>query len=81
MNNLRDKGAVVADATYVILGATGNSGSIIADTLLASPLFRIHDYTSRTSALPITPFMDSFRVVDEPEVDAQLSQHKGVYRY
>jgi uncharacterized protein YbjT (DUF2867 family) len=34
MNSLRDKGAVVTDATYVILGATGNTGSIIADTLL-----------------------------------------------
>ena len=34
MNTLRDKGAVVTDATYVILGATGNTGSIIADTLL-----------------------------------------------
>ncbi len=32
--SLRDKGAVVTDATYVILGATGNTGSIIADTLL-----------------------------------------------
>jgi uncharacterized protein YbjT (DUF2867 family) len=35
MNSLRDKGAVAADATYVILGATGNTGSIIADTLLS----------------------------------------------
>ena len=34
MNSLKDKGAVVTDATYVILGATGNTGSIIADTLL-----------------------------------------------
>jgi uncharacterized protein YbjT (DUF2867 family) len=34
MSSLRDKGAVVTDATYVILGATGNTGSIIADTLL-----------------------------------------------
>ncbi len=34
MNSLRDKGAVVTDGTYVILGATGNTGSIIADTLL-----------------------------------------------
>src|SRR6202162_553797 len=34
MNRLRDKGAVVSDATYVILGATGNTGSLIADTLL-----------------------------------------------
>ena len=34
MNSLRDKGDVVTDATYVILGATGNTGSIIADTLL-----------------------------------------------
>jgi uncharacterized protein YbjT (DUF2867 family) len=34
MNSLNDKGALVTDATYVILGATGNTGSIIADTLL-----------------------------------------------
>src|SRR5271169_157951 len=34
MSSLRDKGAVVTDATYVILGATGNTGSIIADALL-----------------------------------------------
>jgi uncharacterized protein YbjT (DUF2867 family) len=34
MNSLRDKEAVGTDATYVILGATGNTGSIIADTLL-----------------------------------------------
>jgi uncharacterized protein YbjT (DUF2867 family) len=34
MNNLTDKADVVTDATYVILGATGNTGSIIADTLL-----------------------------------------------
>lgn len=34
MNSLKDKVAVPADATYVILGATGNTGSIIADTLL-----------------------------------------------
>jgi uncharacterized protein YbjT (DUF2867 family) len=34
MNTLRDKEAVVTDATYVILGATGNTGSIIADALL-----------------------------------------------
>ena len=33
MNSLRDKGAVVTDATYVILGATGNTGSIIANFL------------------------------------------------
>ena len=35
MNSLRNKGDVVTDATYVILGATGNTGSIIADTLLS----------------------------------------------
>src|SRR5277367_17809 len=35
MNNLRDKGAFVTDATHVILGAAGNTGSIIADTLLS----------------------------------------------
>jgi uncharacterized protein YbjT (DUF2867 family) len=34
MNGLRDKEAVGTDTTYVILGATGNTGSIIADTLL-----------------------------------------------
>jgi hypothetical protein len=34
MNSLNDKRAVVTDETYVILGATGNTGSIIADTLL-----------------------------------------------
>ena len=34
MNSLGDKGAVVTDATNVILGATGNTGSIIADALL-----------------------------------------------
>jgi uncharacterized protein YbjT (DUF2867 family) len=35
MNGLKDKVAVSTDATYVILGATGNTGSIIADTLLS----------------------------------------------
>ena len=34
MNRLNDKRAVVTDQTHVILGATGNTGSIIADTLL-----------------------------------------------
>ncbi len=34
MNSLKDKLAVSTDAMYVILGATGNTGSIIADTLL-----------------------------------------------
>jgi uncharacterized protein YbjT (DUF2867 family) len=34
MNGLNDKRALVTDAPYVILGATGNTGSIIADTLL-----------------------------------------------
>jgi uncharacterized protein YbjT (DUF2867 family) len=34
MNSVKDKIAVSTDATYVILGATGNTGSIIADTLL-----------------------------------------------
>src|SRR5205807_3384580 len=34
MNSLRDAGSVVTDATYVILGASGNTGSIIADTRL-----------------------------------------------
>jgi uncharacterized protein YbjT (DUF2867 family) len=35
MNSLRDKGTVVTDATYVILGATGNTGAVVADTLLS----------------------------------------------
>ena len=35
MNPLKDKVAVSADATYVILGASGNTGSIIADLLLS----------------------------------------------
>src|ERR1700752_1252812 len=35
MNSLRDKGAVGTDAVYVILGVTGNTGSIIADSLLS----------------------------------------------
>jgi uncharacterized protein YbjT (DUF2867 family) len=34
MNSLNDKGSLVTDAAYVILGATGNTGSIVADTLL-----------------------------------------------
>src|SRR5579864_7542756 len=35
MNSLKDKVAVSRDAMYVILGATGNTGSIIADSLLS----------------------------------------------
>ncbi len=35
MNSLRDKAAGVTDATYVILGASGNTGSIIANFLLS----------------------------------------------
>jgi uncharacterized protein YbjT (DUF2867 family) len=35
MNSLKDKVAVSADAKYVILGASGNTGSIIARTLLS----------------------------------------------
>jgi uncharacterized protein YbjT (DUF2867 family) len=35
MNSLKDKAGNLTDATYVILGATGNTGSIIADTLLS----------------------------------------------
>jgi uncharacterized protein YbjT (DUF2867 family) len=35
MKSLRDEDTVVTDATYVILGATGNTGSIIADSLLS----------------------------------------------
>jgi len=34
MNNLSDKGGAGTDGRYVILGATGNTGSIIADFLL-----------------------------------------------
>jgi uncharacterized protein YbjT (DUF2867 family) len=35
MNSLKDKVAVVTDARYVILGASGNTGSIIANFLLS----------------------------------------------
>src|SRR5216684_326940 len=35
MNSLKDKVAGSTDATYVILGATGNTGSIIVDSLLS----------------------------------------------
>jgi uncharacterized protein YbjT (DUF2867 family) len=35
VNSLKDKVAVSTDATYVILGASGNTGSIIADSLLS----------------------------------------------
>jgi len=35
VNSLKDKVAVSADAMYVILGASGNTGSIIADSLLS----------------------------------------------
>jgi uncharacterized protein YbjT (DUF2867 family) len=34
MSGIGDKGPVVTDASYVILGATGNTGAIIADSLL-----------------------------------------------
>jgi uncharacterized protein YbjT (DUF2867 family) len=34
MNDFKDKAAVITDGGYVILGATGNTGSIIADFLL-----------------------------------------------
>ncbi len=34
MNDLKDKLAVVTDGTYVILGTSGNTGSIIANSLL-----------------------------------------------
>jgi uncharacterized protein YbjT (DUF2867 family) len=34
VNNSKDKAAVVSDAMYVILGASGNTGSIIANFLL-----------------------------------------------
>jgi nucleoside-diphosphate-sugar epimerase len=35
MNSIKDKAGILTDATYVILGATGNTGSIIADFLLS----------------------------------------------
>ena len=35
MNSLKDRVAVSTDAMYVILGASGNTGSIIADSLLS----------------------------------------------
>src|ERR1700756_2117973 len=35
MDSLKDKVALSTDATYVILGASGNTGSIIADSLLS----------------------------------------------
>jgi uncharacterized protein YbjT (DUF2867 family) len=35
MSKLKDKVAVPTDATYVILGASGNTGSIVADSLLS----------------------------------------------
>ena len=35
MNSLKDKNAVSTNAMYVILGASGNTGSIIADSLLS----------------------------------------------
>jgi uncharacterized protein YbjT (DUF2867 family) len=35
VNSLKDKVAVSTDATYVILGASGNTGSVIADSLLS----------------------------------------------
>ena len=35
MNSPKDEVAVVTDAIYVILGASGNTGSIIADSLLS----------------------------------------------
>ena len=34
MNSLKDNVAVVTDAMYVIVGASGNTGSIIANSLL-----------------------------------------------
>jgi len=35
VNNLKDKIAVSTDAVYVILGASGNTGSLVADSLLS----------------------------------------------
>src|SRR4029077_19002727 len=35
MNSLKDKAAISTDAVYVIWGASGNTGSIIADSLLS----------------------------------------------
>ena len=34
MNDSKDKAAAITDGVYVILGATGNTGSIVADSLL-----------------------------------------------
>jgi uncharacterized protein YbjT (DUF2867 family) len=34
VNDTKDKAAAVSDAIYLILGASGNTGSIVADTLL-----------------------------------------------
>jgi short subunit dehydrogenase-like uncharacterized protein len=36
MNSLKDKVALSPDAVYVILGASGNTGSIIVDSLLSN---------------------------------------------
>ena len=36
MNSLKDNVAVVTDAMYVIVGASGNTGSIIANSLLST---------------------------------------------
>src|SRR6266567_5587492 len=35
MNSLKDNAAVITDAMYVIVGASGNTGSIIANSLLS----------------------------------------------
>jgi NADP-dependent 3-hydroxy acid dehydrogenase YdfG len=35
MNSLKENVAVVTDAMYVIVGASGNTGSIIANSLLS----------------------------------------------
>jgi hypothetical protein len=37
VHRLKDKVAVSTDAMYVILGASGNTGSIIDDSLLSKP--------------------------------------------
>jgi NAD(P)-dependent dehydrogenase (short-subunit alcohol dehydrogenase family) len=40
VNSLEDKVAAIRDGTYVILGATGNTGSIVAST--GSPAFSVY---------------------------------------
>src|SRR5712675_3424605 len=65
MNSPKDKVAVSTDAVYVILGASGNTGSIIADSLLSKgkkvrvvgrDLGRLHRFV-RQGAEPFTADM------------------------